>query len=497
MAENTQLATNQEQQNIISQKIQAQSAIIRSDTATEAEIAAAITERNRLRAELTALSTQESVLTSENPATSLYEGQDRNSGQYRYYNQATGKSYLSSTPPTTEQQQNVRDPSTGYINQKTENLPNPPATATAQVPVDISTTAEEEPTPQQENYFGEPLTEPPDPDQGEFGGFDERAAEFESGLQEPPLLSEEEADQVFNNIEPETYGPSFTDDEINQSFSGLTGPRENARAQATNQDQNNFTAQEDWRVRLSLSPSATYLYKGDNPGILKPLADTNGVIFPYTPNIQVNYAANYDATDLVHSNYKVYQYKNSSVDSVTISCDFTAQDTYEANYLLAVIHFFRSVTKMFYGQDNVVKLGTPPPLCFLTGLGAFQFNEHPLVITSFTYNLPTDVDYIRAGQITSLAGVNQQSTLRPVNTYDVRELRLGSNIKPGGSPADPVWGSMSPLQATVTYVPTKMQIQISAYPIVSRNDVSSNFSLNDYASGKLLRGIQNVRGGFW
>ena len=94
----------------------------------------------------------------------------------------------------------------------------------------------------------------------------------------------------------------------------------------------------------------------------------------------VAYNANYSTEELVHSNYKLFTYKGSSVDQISITCDFTAQDTKEANYLLAVIHFFRSVTKMFYGQDNGPKPGTPPPLCFLTGLGAFQFNEHPLEI---------------------------------------------------------------------------------------------------------------------
>jgi hypothetical protein len=74
---------------------------------------------------------------------------------------------------------------------------------------------------------------------------------------------------------------------------------------------------------------------------------------------------------------------------------FTAQNTNEANYLLAVIHFFRSVTKMFYGSSDPNR-GSPPPLVFLTGLGSYQFAQHPCVVSSFTYNLPDGVDYIRA-----------------------------------------------------------------------------------------------------
>ena len=248
----------------------------------------------------------------------------------------------------------------------------------------------------------------------------------------------------------------------------------------------------DWRVRLQLAEGATYLYKSqDAPGILEPLQDTNGVIFPYTPSIQVQYGAHYDPVDITHSNYKVFQYKNSSVDNISITADFTAQDTYEARYLLAVIHFFRSVTKMFYGNDLDPKNGTPPPLCYLTGLGEFNFNQHPLAITNFTYTLPNDVDYIRANtEANSPPGVNQSAANVPVNTGNpTGERTSSSGLQPGGRPAPPkfktnyVTGAKDP-----TYVPTKMQIIIAAVPIMSRNVISTKFSLKDYASGKLLRG---------
>jgi hypothetical protein len=141
----------------------------------------------------------------------------------------------------------------------------------------------------------------------------------------------------------------------------------------------------DWRVRLQLAPSSNYLYNAAEPGILGPLTATNGVIFPYTPAINTSYKANYEQYDLVHSNYRGVYYKNSRVDDLQIRGVFTAQDTNEANYLLAVIHFFRSVTKMFYGKDE--QRGSPPPLVFLSGFGMNQFYGHPCVVTSFAYNL--------------------------------------------------------------------------------------------------------------
>ena len=262
--------------------------------------------------------------------------------------------------------------------------------------------------------------------------------------------------------------------------------------QATLQDNANFNAKADWRVRLSLAPGADYLYAAENPGILAPLVDTSGVIFPYTPGISVSYAAQYDATTLTHSNYKYYTYNSSSVDTITLSCDFTAQDVFEANYLLAVIHFFRSMTKMFYGQDENPKNGTPPPLCYLYGLGAFQFDKHPLVIQGFTYTLPTDVDYIRAGDSSSL-----QSTSRTKANSKPGETRMAmSGIQPGANVAPPQFsGAYRVLEPT--YVPTKIQLSITAVPIISRNDISNNFSLKNYATGSLLRGSERLGGGFW
>ena len=276
-----------------------------------------------------------------------------------------------------------------------------------------------------------------------------------------------------------------------------------ARSQAAQSDAVNYALKGDWRVRLGLAPGANYLYKAPDvqESILAPLAATDGIVFPYTPIINVSYLANYDSTAIQHSNYKVYQYQNSAVEQVTITCDFTAQSTQEANYMLAVIHFLRSVTKMFYGRDQNPIRGTPPPLCYLTGLGQYQFNAHPLLISGFTYNLPNDVDYIRAVMPASFGptgnsigdtpkatgGTTQQTRLGQGNPG---QAGFGGNpnpaaLSPNGSP-----GSTQP-----TYVPTKINIQISAYPVVPRAVASNDFSFKQYATGALLLGKNNSSGG--
>ena len=270
---------------------------------------------------------------------------------------------------------------------------------------------------------------------------------------------------------------------------GLQGQIDRTQASAKASSLTGYSTNGDWRVRLSLASDSNYLYNADNAqGILAPLKATNGVVFPYTPQIQTTYTANYDATNLIHSNYKVFQYTNSGVDQITITSIFTAQDTTEANYLLAVMHFLKSITKMFYGQDSNPKNGSPPPLCFLSGYGTYQFDKHPLVLNSFTCSLPDDVDYIKAT-------INDSSTGKSAGNTSLS--RLPSYIRPGGLPAQANFTNQQGINnSSITYVPTKIQISISAYPVVSRNAVSNKFSLRDYATGKLIRGSIN-NGGFW
>jgi hypothetical protein len=274
-----------------------------------------------------------------------------------------------------------------------------------------------------------------------------------------------------------------------------TGALNDTRSVATKQDAVSFEKAKDWRVRLSLAPSAKYLYKADNPGILKALQATNGVIFPYTPTVSVGYTASYSDSDLTHSNYKIYNYKNSSVDTVSITGDFTAQDTNEANYLLAVIHFFKSVTKMFYGQDENPRNGTPPPLVYMSGLGTFQFDNHPLAVTNFTYSLPNEVDYIRVGSQTNEPGSSTSGQTAVNNTDNASSARIeSSNL---GPKVPNFQRQQSTINSDATYVPTKMQIAITCIPIVTRNDISNNFSLKKYATGELLQGSKRNGGGIW
>jgi len=315
---------------------------------------------------------------------------------------------------------------------------------------------------------------------------------------EPVELTEEErtrleAAAAFDEASAATAQATLTAEQAAAKAAAL----DLARAQNTIANQRGNKNNADWRVKLRLAPLADYLYKATNPGILSPLVGTDGVLFPYTPTINTSYRANYSAVDITHSNYKGYFYQNSSVEPVTISCPFTAQSTAEAEYLLAVIHFFKSVTKMFYGQDP--QRGSPPPLVYLTGLGEFQYNEHPCVVQTFTYDLPADVDYVRAyspnvnnSNMLQQRQSNNSTTgiLGQFGTIARRAsavLANGQSLPFGGMntpPPPPTLGS----NTTPTYVPTKMTINITLLPVESRQAQSERFSVRQYANGDLLKG---------
>lgn len=287
---------------------------------------------------------------------------------------------------------------------------------------------------------------------------------------------------------------------INNSGAGTKG------AQVGKASQKNNTpafvdprSADDWRIRLSLAPNADYLYRAatEESDILLPLKATNGVIFPYTPTISTSYTASYDPIDLTHTNYKFYQYRNSAVGDISISGEFTAQDTNEARYLLAVIHFFKSVTKMFYGNDTNPPAGTPPPLLYLSGYGAYQFDKHPVVISNFSYSLPADVDYIRASlpKQTGSSNLEPYSPLRSAANSSAGNLigaisklfRLNNaGVPKGAENTKPNW-SAGKASGEATYVPTKMTITIQCLPVVNRYDISNKFSVEEYAKGNLTR----------
>lgn len=247
---------------------------------------------------------------------------------------------------------------------------------------------------------------------------------------------------------PDIYRSNFDSSAARRANSGLEPKQPNidttddARAARTNA----FPSQgpKDQRVRIyETSGSITQDGKA-----FAPLKNTNyKVVFPYTPQISMSHQSSYNSVSPTHSNYQYYFYQSSQVSEISITGTFTAQNTEEANYVLAVQHFFRTVTKMFYGDSP--DAGLPPLVCRLEGHGDMMFPSVPVVIKDFTINLPQDVDYISGDY-------------------------MGENTG---------------------RVPVTQEITVIAMPIYSRQRVTGEFTYRKFANGGLL-GDANGPGGF-
>jgi len=219
----------------------------------------------------------------------------------------------------------------------------------------------------------------------------------------------------------------------------------------------------DWRVKISLPTASKIFYNDKSNTFLNILNRTGGVIFPYTPSITVTHNARYQEQALTHSNYKNYFYDGSDVGPITITGDFTVQNTDDALYLLATIYFFRSCTKMFFGTDSLA--GSPPPIVYLDGYGDFYFPHVSCIVTSFSHTMPPDCDYLEFKYSTAPGGAK---------TYYESD------------------GSVSSSAQNTARLPTTSQITVTIQPVFSRSNIHNNMNLTDFSKGQLLSG----KGGF-
>ena len=205
--------------------------------------------------------------------------------------------------------------------------------------------------------------------------------------------------------------------------------------------------EKDWRVKLSV-PSA--LKGADVSGLLTPLRlEGDGhMVFPYTPTIIVSHSANYNNVSPIHNNYPFFAYQNSSVEQMTIVGQFYCQNSLEAKYWTACLHYLRSMTKMDFGQKSS---GAPPPICKLNGYGDYVFNNVPVIITNFTVDMPNEVDYVSCD-------------FTPGEIYPTEF---------GGAKAKFGWA------------PAESQFSITVQPIYSR-DKQNKFNYRDFVTGNSL-----------
>lgn len=128
--------------------------------------------------------------------------------------------------------------------------------------------------------------------------------------------------------------------------------------------------------------------------LTRPLRDNNkGIIFPYTPNINLTFSGEYGTMDLTHTNDAQNFFNKRNNISINIDGVFTAQDSSEAHYALAVFHCLTSLSMMRFGQSDPLR-GSPPPIMYFYGYGKYMFNKIPVIVESFNINFNNNIDII-------------------------------------------------------------------------------------------------------
>jgi hypothetical protein len=221
----------------------------------------------------------------------------------------------------------------------------------------------------------------------------------------------------------------------------------------------------DWRVKLTL-PAGSPFAEGANSwfkqGPMAPLRDIQGIVFPLTPTIMIQHQAHYNPMGQTHSNHPFYAYRNSEVQSFGIIGSFPVQNFQDARNWVATLHFLRTVTKMFFGDDTSGYKGNPPPILKLNGYGDHVLNNVPVVVTNFTVELTEGVDYISTTQ----GSVSRRNAIEQVSGAERVALGL----------SDP--------QATVptSWAPAMSMFNVQLQPVYSRSALK-NFNLQDFVKG--------------
>jgi len=188
---------------------------------------------------------------------------------------------------------------------------------------------------------------------------------------------------------------------------------------------------------------------------LAPIVETNGLVFPYNPIITENISVKYDTVELTHTNESFYVYRGTDNVRINISNAVWTCDTFDnAVYALSALHFFRTYSQMDFGRN---RSGRPPAPMWFSAYGNYAFHRVPVLLEKADWNFPNDIDYIGIPEFGS-------------TEYRARKLQMKRN-------------------STGKYTWMPMKFEISGISLIVQHSPKfwTNWSLQDYRSGAMLR----------
>lgn len=233
------------------------------------------------------------------------------------------------------------------------------------------------------------------------------------------------------------------------------------------------------------------------------LGKAQGLIFPYTPKITMNYTINYEKTDFIHSNLSFNSYKNSPPPTISLNAKFTADTKANAIHMLSAVWFLQACSKCDTGLNTMSKgdnkntanrsgAGLPPPVLYLNGYANLMDNI-PVIIDGFTVDYPDDIDYVRL-DLQMVINKPTQRTLSDPLAESLKQTHplLDDNfsfftMENASSVSDDRYSTLTFWLPMTMSIPINLRIQ----PNIAQ-DIKT-FSLDAYKSGVLKNtGISNL-----
>lgn len=207
-----------------------------------------------------------------------------------------------------------------------------------------------------------------------------------------------------------------------------------------------------------------------NTSKVKVSGASNTVIFAVSPNsVSESRTANYDAWSLVHLPVDLYAYKNTSSRTWEISAQLISRSVDEANANSKILNTVRSWLQPDFGST-----GAPPEILTFYAYDDPNINNVTCVLRSYSWNYPTEVDYVYLANhkmpIVATLGLSLMEVYTASEIQDKngpwKITGFGTDIinNPGGygivnpdytQPADPLVGS-SPSPVTPTGDPLNL-----------------------------------------
>ena len=208
-----------------------------------------------------------------------------------------------------------------------------------------------------------------------------------------------------------------------------------------------FNEPYDWRARLRPKRGGQnrfYSAIGAGDYLMRPIKESNGLVWKYTPTIALSGMANYSPHSGQGMQYPVRSYQDSTPTDIIVSGTFSANDIYEARYLLAVFTFFKIATKGDFGDIAVAKetAGAPPPVLLFEYMGDHMFYKVPVIVSSYSLTMDNDVDYVpvsfndTTSYVPTLCDIvislqTQYTPSKVRRRYDINSIANGDAYKDG------------------------------------------------------------------